>query len=334
MSPDSSSPTLPFVFGVFDSISAAACKPSEVFPVFTDTYPVVVVGVTNTVAESLNNANTTKGNALFIVCSELEPSPSAVNETLTNINICGATSQCGGCSTIVVRFGKNFYWVCGPLVPGLFETHPKFGEDVTTQMKNALDRISKGEHINVPWPTVIPSQKVFYQGELHQAEDMITKIPEMTLDEILDMLFQLRFACNTQQIEALKKLMVKFVEEVMMKDVNKYKDAMKKLCSSLLKNGKSLSESKLYRKAKDNYHKARKEVSRKVTILLDAVNGMHGNEYAPLMVSFRGSGKVGNSLRRAKIEKNVKDASGASIEELCEICEEFADEKSGGGLFV
>lgn len=187
--------------------------------------PITVVVCSHSMPEEAMRAATTKLNAIFI----LPTPPGAEGDSPVNVmrsmDISAMSAMRGPHAIVLFAMQCKLYWFTGVRWPGLLDTHPEFGEDVT-HLFTVQKLVTSAEPCHWGRIHAVGDQGLLrWNDELFSMDLLCEKICTMPIEQLTvpDMQQQLRdvltSACvvwDGTQIQALVRTLVTYVDTLIM----------------------------------------------------------------------------------------------------------------------
>ncbi len=271
-------------------------------------------------------------NGLFIVQPEKTYSvaildkKAAREEYFLDLSVNAVTALAGPQSIIVVQLAENYFFYRGIRWPGVFDTLPEFGADVTDQV-HALSNDTDSRSETFPWPTrvnISSTGEVYFLGNQVHVDDISTTFSTMsfaTIQEkradIQDILTQLQTILSVEEVNRFASRLIdtmkKRIQDVVQPVQKPYIDFM----VSNFSQKASLTPEQVQRKDMEKtklhsaYRLAEREALEACQWLIDGL----GN-----LVSTRTSSTkkhdLNQLLRKSKVANNVEDAKNMTLQDV------------------
>lgn len=250
------------------------------------------------------------GNVLFILQDDRPGNPLDLIKSACRT----AAIMAGPCAVVLYRsVAGSLHMYRGVRWPGLFDTVPSFGTDVTDVINNKLHSFVENggmTNLNFPVRSETSADAVYVRGESYYLSDLKTiSISDMVgyPHDFADACVQMSVIYPPNIIESLSDKLVDAINAWLSSKTAALKEQMSELRGTVLQNAESM-------KKMQNLIGERRKLDKLVGPLVASVKGMHSVRSANTK-----DADINRANREAAVRANVKQANDMSSDEICEM---------------
>ena len=282
--------------------------------IYGNSFPIIILSENIHMTEQARDTNEfMKVNGIFIInIKQVNLNENQIKDYLMNLDINNFTSLAGPLYILMAKIKDRYFFMNGVTLNGFIDKLPKFGDDITEQMKHLSQWLENQKEFMNPLID-IRNVKIRFNGYFYKLNALLESFEKSTVDDIIenetqvtDIFTQMKRIMNDNELKQFGEKLIPILKS--------------KICDYANNDNKDALIKDLYENVsvnKNNYIAQKKkytEMRKKMQWLID----MTGN-----LVSDKKNTSFNYSIKRLekkiKIQDNVEKSKNMTLDDLEEI---------------